>query len=196
MQNYPTKKTPLAAPVLHEIRDRWSPMAFSPTPLSSEEIASLFEAARWAPSAFGEQPWRYIYAGKSDDGRDDLEGLLVEGNSWAKNAGLLVLGFAKTVFDRNEKPNRHALYDTGCATGFLTLQATNMGLISHQMAGYNAGQANEVLGVPKEYEPAAMIAIGQAGDVSQLSDDLKKRQDAPRNRLPAEHIAMPGHFTA
>lgn len=194
MQNYPQKNTPLDADIIDVIRNRWSPLAFNPTPLHEDEIASLFEAARWAPSCYGEQPWRYIYACKGDDGRENLESLLAEGNSWAKNAGLLIVGFAKTTFDKNGNKNSFDLYDTGCATGFLTLQATSMGLISHQMGGFDAEKANNLLGVPKDFEPAAMIAVGHPGDTKDLSEDLQKRQDAPRQRLPRETIAMRGHY--
>ena len=192
---YPKKDTPLDAPIIDPIRDRWSPLAFDPTPLKEEEIRSLFEAARWAASSYGEQPWRYIYAGKNDEGRDAMESLLVDGNSWAKNAGLLITGFAKKTFT-NGKPNGCHVHDTGAASALLTIQATAMGLITHQMAGFDYGRANEALGVPADFEATSMIAVGHPGDPALLSPDLQARQDNPRSRMPQEKFAMRGTFQA
>ena len=187
---YPEKQTPNDAPILDVIAKRWSPLAFDPAPLSEEQIASLFEAARWAPSSYGEQPWRYVYASKEDENREALENLLAEGNSWAKNAGLLILSFSKKTFAKNDKPNRHYFHDTGAANFALTLQATHMGLITHQMAGYSVDKANGVLGVPEEFEPCSMIAVGYPNDPNNLSEDLQERQNAPRTRFPATDIAV------
>jgi len=187
---YPKKDTPTDAPILDIITKRWSSIAFDPTPLSTEHIASLFEATRWAPSSYGEQPWRYIYAAKGDASRETLENLLVEGNSWAKNAGLLILSFAKKNYEKNGKPNKHFFHDTGAATFALTLQATDMGLSSHQMGGFYADKANEELGVPEDFEPCSMIAIGYPGDPDSLSDDLQQREAMPRTRLSSSQIAV------
>lgn len=194
MSSYPTKETPVDAPVIDVIKDRWSPMAFDSAPLSEDQIASLFEAARWAPSSYGEQPWRFVYATKDDEGREVLEGLLAEGNAWAKSAGLLVISFAKKTFDRNGKLNRHCLHDTGAANMSVSLQATSMGLVTHQMAGFDAERANEALGVPDDFEPASMMAVGHPGDPAGLSEDLQKRQNAPRNRMPRAEMAMRGKY--
>lgn len=162
----------------------------SPDPLSDEQIAQLFEAARWAPSSFNEQPWRYVYAMKGDPGRETMESLLVEGNSWAKNAGLLILSFSKKIFEKNGKPNRHCLHDTGAASAFLVLQATSLGLASHQMAGFDKARANEVLGVPAEFEPGSMIAIAKPGDPKDLSPELREREEKPRMRNPIDAFAF------
>ena len=188
---YPTKSTPLDAPVSKLIEQRWSPLAFNDKELSAEDIASLFEAARWAPSAFNEQPWRYVYAQKNDTNRAAIESLLMDGNSWAKNAGLLIVSFAKPTFTYNGKENKHALHDLGCASGYLVLEATARGLASHQMSGFFADKANEALGVPKEFIPGSMIAIGFPGDAGTLSPELEKREDAPRSRNAAKTFAFP-----
>lgn len=169
---------------------------FDPAPLTTEQIGSLFEAARWAPSSYNEQPWRYIYAGKNDAGRTELESLLVEGNAWAKNAGLLIVSFAKKTFAKNGKPNRHYLHDTGAASFAITLQATSMGLISHQMSGFAVDKANSVLGVPDDFEPGSMMAVGNAADVSTFPEDMQQRDKAPRGRNPRESFAFPGKFPA
>lgn len=187
--DYPKKPAPVDREILDVIQKRWSPLAFSPEPLSEDVIARLFEAARWAPSSFNEQPWTYVYAAKGDKNREALESLLVEGNSWAKDAGLLVISFAKKLFAKNGKPNYHHMHDIGAATGYLVLQATSMDLISHQMEGFDKARANEVAGVPDTHVPGSMIAIGRCGDPSLLPEKLKEREEKPRVRLPISEFA-------
>lgn len=187
---YPEKETPTDAPILDVLAKRWSSLAFDPTPLNEDQIASLFEAARWAPSSYGEQPWRYVYAVKGDNNREVLEDLLMDGNSWAKEAGLLMLSFAKKKYEKNGNPNKHYFHDTGAATLSLVLQATSMGLVSHQMGGFYTDKANDALGVSEDFEPCSMIAIGYPGDPDSLTDDLQQRRDMPRTRLPASKIAV------
>lgn len=187
---YPRKETPTDAPIIDVIRDRWSPISFSAKPLPEETIRSLFEAARWAQSSFGEEPWRYIYAAKGDPGRENLESLLAEGNAWAKDAGLLLISFAKKTFARNGKPNRHYLHDTGAASAYITLQATSMGLITHQMAGFAVEKANALLGVPADFEPGSMMAIGEYAGQETLDDAAKKRENSPRTRKPQSAFAF------
>lgn len=191
---YPTKTASTDAPIIDVIKNRWSPVVFDPAPLSADQIASLFEAARWAASSYNEQPWCYVYAMKGNDGREKLESLLAEGNAWAKNAGLLILSFARTTFVKNGKPNRHYLHDTGAASALMTLQATSMGLVSHQMAGFSVETANSVLGVPEDFEPGSMIAIGTAGDPSAFPEDMQQRDASPRTREPQAAFAFRGTF--
>lgn len=192
---YPAKPAVPDAPVLDVILNRWSPVMFDPAPLSEQQTASLFEAARWAPSSFNEQPWRYVYAGKNDPGRENLESLLVESNAWAKNAGLLILSFAKKTFAKNGKPNRHYLHDTGAASVLMTLQATSMGLISHQMAGFAVDKANAVLGVPDDCEPGSMMAIGYPANPASFAADMQERDKSPRMRNPQSSFAALGKFS-
>lgn len=191
---YPKKATPLDAPIIDVIQDRWSPLSFDPKPLSEEQLKSLFEASRWAQSNYGEEPWRYIYAMKGDPNREALESLLVEGNSWAKNAGVLMISFGKKTFVRNGKPNKYNLHDTGAASALLTLQATSMGISTHQMSGFDQARANEALGVPADYEPGSMMAIGYYGGQDTISEDMKKREDSPRKRRPASESFFRGKW--
>jgi nitroreductase len=193
---YPEKPTPLETPVHDLIAKRWSPYAFSDKPLRAEDVAALFEAARWAPSSFNEQPWRYVYAVKNDPDRAKIDSLLLDGNNWAKDADLLIISFFKTSFTYNGKPNRHALHDLGAATMALCLQATSMGIATHQMAGFLLDRANEALGVPPEYVAGSMIAVGYPGDPNGLSPELKKRENAPRTRNGAITFAFKGTWKA
>lgn len=192
--NYPKKPAPAETPIIDTIRDRWSPVAFDPKPLDPHIIASLFEAARWAQSSYNEQPWIYVYAEKSDPGREVLESLLVEGNSWAKNAGLLLVDFSKKTFAKNGKPNRHYLHDLGAANAYITLQATSMGLVTHQMAGFDVEKANAALGVPGDYEPGSMMAIGYYAGQDALPEPLKERENAPRVRKPQSEFVFQGRW--
>jgi len=169
---------------IHElIAERWSPRAFADRDVEREKLGSLLEAARWAASCFNEQPWSFFVAPR--DRTEDFERLascLVEGNAWAKSAPVLMLSVAKLAFDRNGKPNRHALHDVGLAAANLTLQAQALGLSVHQMAGFHVGRAREVLAIPDGFEPVAMIAIGYRGDPDSLPDPLKERELTPRLR--------------
>ncbi len=188
-----TVQTPL--PLLDAIKQRWSPVAFSGKPIEQEKIMTIFEAARWAPSSFNEQPWRYIYATKDDqEGRRALESLLSEGNSWAKNAYLLLISFAKKTFVKNGKENRHAMHDVGCATGYIALQLPTLGLAGHQMAGFAFEKANGILGVPDDFIPGSMMAVGYPGDIEELPPDLQARQESPRTRRDAGDFAFRGKW--
>ena len=190
--DYPHKTAPSDVPVIETILERWSPLAFDPKPVEEEKVRAIFEAARWAPSAYNEQPWRYVYAQKGDPGREKLEALLVDGNSWAKNAGVLILSFAKKTFAHNGNPKRHYLHDVGAASAYLVEQATALGLVSHQMSGYDADNANEALGVPPDYEPGSMIAIGYYAGQDGLDEGSKKRENGPRVRKEFGDIAFKG----
>lgn len=193
---YPSNPAATDFPVTEIIARRWSPVVFDPAPLSDAEIGSLFEAARWAPSSFNEQPWRYVYARKGDAGRDEIEALLMDGNAWAKNAGLLIVSFGHKNFTYNGKPNHHWLHDTGAASMAITLQAESMGLITHQMAGFHMDKANAALGVPDDFEPGSMMAVGRPGDVKSAPEDLQKRQQSPRTRNPQNAFAFKGRYAA
>ena len=114
-------------------------------------------------------------------------GVLVDFNrGWANKAPALILAFAHTVFEKDGRPNRHALYDLGQAAAHLALQATALGLTTHQMAGFNAEAARERFAVPAGWEPVSVIALGYAGDPDSLSEILRQRETAPRKRKPLE----------
>jgi len=191
--SYPQKPAPTQLPILRSVVERWSPYAFSAKPVEQQKIDIAFEAARWAPSSFNEQPWRYLYATK-EDGEDRLkmESLLLQGNKWAKEASILMISFAKRTFERNGKENVHALHDLGCATGFLALQLPSLGLVGHQMAGFLRDAANTILGVPADFIPGSMMAIGYPGDSTLLPPELQERETAERVRNPKRAFAFRG----
>lgn len=167
------------------LSQRYSPRAFDQRPVPAAALGSLFEAARWAPSCFNEQPWTFLVAARETDpeGFAKLSDCLMPANRvWAEVAPVLALSVAKRTFTQNGKPNRHAAHDVGLATAHLVIQAEALGLSSHQMGGFDGAKAVADLGVPEDFEPMAMLAIGYRGEVSQLSDDLAAREVAPRVR--------------
>jgi nitroreductase len=171
-------------PIHDLLARRWSPRAFDERPVEPDKLRSLFEAARWAPSSDNEQPWRFLVATKESTADwDRLFNCLLEGNrKWAHRAPVLILSVASLNFEDSGKPNRHAFHDTGLAAENLVLQATAVGLVAHQMAGFDVAKARTDLKIPPGYEPVAMIAVGHPGDASLLPDYLKQRESAPRER--------------
>src|SRR6266852_3933943 len=159
-----------AFPIHDLIRDRWSPRALSDKPVQPEVLASLFEAARWAPSSFNEQPWAYLVATKDDP--------------------VLVLAASRLAFQNNGKLNRNAFYDTGAASALLSVEATARGLVVHQMAGFDAEKARQAFAIPSGWEPIAAMAIGYPGDSSSLPESLREKELAPRTRKPLTEFVM------
>ena len=190
------KPAPAHFPIHDLIRDRWSPRAFAAKPIEPALLASLFEAARWAPSSSNEQPWAFLVATK-DDPENFAKSLsvLVEFNaSWAKEAAALVLAVSSLKFRANGTPNRNAFYDTGAATALLSMEATHRGLAVHQMAGFDPAKAKQVFGIPEDWEPIAAMAIGYPGHPDALSEKLRDREIAPRTRKPLSEFVMSGHW--
>ena len=176
---------------------RWSPRAFDERPVEPHTLWPLFEAARWAPSSNNEQPWRFIVATKKDHEAEwgRLFDCLVEGNRiWVIRAPVLILSIASLNFEDDGKPNRHAIHDTGLAVENLVLQATALGLIAHQMAGFDVVKARTDLRIPAGYEPIAMIAIGYPGDPAVLPERLKVRELRPRSRRPIREWTFLGQW--
>ena len=189
------KPAPTNFPVHDLIRDRWSPRAFASKSVEPAVLASLFEAARWAPSSNNEQPWAYLVATK-DDTENFAKTLrvLVEFNAaWAKEAAVLMIAVSRLNF-QNGTPNRNAFYDTGAATALLSVEATARGLAVHQMAGFDHAKAKKVFEIPEDCEPIAAIAIGYPGDPNSLPEKLRDREIAPRTRKPLSEFVMSGRW--
>lgn len=174
----------IEAPVMEVVRIRRSSRAFADKEVSEDVIKSLFEAARWAPSSRNEQPWRYLYATRS---QKELWGkifnTLTEANKiWVQHAPLLIVSMALKVFSRDGAPNPTALYDLGAANAFLTLQATSMGLNVRQMGGFYPDKLQEALRIPPEFEAVSVMAVGYTSQPDKLPAELRERENAPRMR--------------
>ncbi len=178
------------------LANRWSGRAYDAVKsISQQQVLALLEAARWAPSCYGDQPWRFIVWNKSEDadGWQQAFDCIVPGNQgWAKDAPVLVLVCADTLFGHNQQPNRFAQYDTGAAAENLCLQATAMGMMAHQMGGYNADLAREKFNIPEQYTLMAMISVGYPADVATLSGDA--RDTAARIRKPMSELFFSGRW--
>jgi len=179
-------------PVHALVRERWSPYVFGDRAVAPEVLSSIFEAVRWAPSSFNEQPWRYLVATRDDSAAfERMLSCLVEANrDWACRAPVLALGVAKLTFSRNDKPNRVAHHDLGLAAGNLLLEATARGLWVHQMGGILPDRARELYAIPDDAEPVTAIAIGYRGDPADAPKDLAERDRAPRTRRPLREFVF------
>lgn len=181
------KKPAVTQVAIHDIiANRWSPRAYDATrAVSQEQIVSLLEAARWAASCYGDQPWRFIVWDKNKDATawQQAFNCIVPGNQeWAKDAPVLILVCADTLFNHNQKPNRWGGYDTGAAAASLCLQATSLGLMTHQMGGFDGEKTRSAFSIPEQFEMMAMMAVGYMSELDSLPDELKERALAPRNR--------------
>ncbi|KKN50792.1 hypothetical protein LCGC14_0629100 [marine sediment metagenome] len=170
------------------LAERWSGRAYDPTtPVSNEQVTAICEAARWAPSCFGDAPWRYIVWNRHEDEASWQKALecLVPGNqAWAKNASVLILAASVQSFSHNDKPNNWNGYDTGAASVSLCVQASAMGLMSHQMGGFEADKLKTTFAIPDNINLWSMIAIGHPAaldtlDEEQLTQELKARERRP-----------------
>ena len=178
--------------IIEPIVNRKSVLAFDTKSVSLEQLNSLFEAARWAPSSYNEQPWKFFYASKDDNESFTkiINCLAPPNKEWAKNASVLIISTAKKELTLNGKLNSYAMHDVGLATANLLLQAQAMGLASHPMGGFSKDKARDVLNLSNDYDPVAAIAIGYHGDYELLSEDNKKREGMPRQRKPIDEVAM------
>jgi nitroreductase len=184
------------APVHDIIANRWSPRAYDASkPVSQAQIISMLEAARWAPSCFGDEPWRFIVWDKNKDvaAWEKAFDCIVPGNQgWAKDAPVFVLICAGTLFGQNQKPNRWGAYDTGAAAVSLSLQATSMGLVTHQMGGFDGEKTRAAFNIPEQFEMMSMMAVGYIADVDALPEEAKERTLAPRKRKPLGELFYEG----
>ncbi len=182
------KKALTGVPIHDLLASRWSPRAFEAgKTVSRAQLAALLEAGRWAPSCNGDEPWRYLVWDKSRDaqGWQQAFDCLSENNQkWVKNVPLLMLSCAGSMFGHNGKPNRWTQHDTGMASLSITLQAAALGLAAHQMGGFDAGKARAAFGIPAEYTPMAMIAVGYQAEPDVLDEETKAKEMRSRARKP------------
>ncbi len=173
---------------------RWSPRAMSGKAIDIKELDSLFEAARWAPSSFNNQPWRFVYALRDTSNWEKFLNLLVPFNqTWAKNASALVVIVSKNTFDHNGEPMPTHSFDTGSAWQNLSLEGSARGLVVHGMGGFDYAKAKTELAIPDGYTVEAMAAIGQVGALDVLPEQMQKGE-VPSQRKPLKDIVFEGQF--
>lgn len=192
------KRADTEAPVTDLVALRWSGRAYDPErEVARELLIALLEAARWAPSCFGDQPWRYLIWDRNEDaaGWQRAFDCLSEGNqAWAGRAPVLMLACADSEFVRNGAPNRWGQYDTGAASMSLCVQATAMGLMVHQMGGFDKDRARGIFEIPDRYECMAMITVGYQLSLEEIPEDMRERECATRARRPLAESFFEGSW--
>ena len=174
---------------------RWSPRAMTGEAITRDELNRLFEAARWAPSTYNEQNWRFLFAHRDTPQWPAFLKLLMEANQvWCKDAGVLVVALSKKTFTLNGKPNPVYTLATGAAFENLALQGAAMNLVVHGMAGFSQDAARKELKVPDDFAVEAMIAIGRPGDPDKLPEELRKREQ-PTDRMRIGEFTREGVFS-
>ncbi len=181
--------------------ERWSPRAFDGSDVPDEDLATMFEAARWAPSAFNSQPWRFLYAKRGETDWDRFLALLIPWNqSWAHSASVLIYILSDTMpfIDKKSgepQPSSTHSFDAGAAWACLALQATRMGYHAHGMSGIQHDLARAELRIPERYALNAACVIGRIGDPAMLDEKLRARE-APSGRKGQSDFAFRGGFPA
>jgi nitroreductase len=179
------------SPVNDLILRRWSPRAYADKPVSEADLKTIFEAAAWAASSYNEQPWRFVVGRKGDETWNKIFGALMPMNqSWAKAAPVLYASFAKKTFSHNGSPNGVAAHDVGAASANASLQATELGLHTHGMAGFDRDALRAAVGVPEDFDPVACWALGYLGDPESLPENWKGMELAARSRKPLGSIVF------
>ncbi|GAB1363516.1 nitroreductase family protein [Rhodobacter sp.] len=186
-----------AHPVDPQFPARWSPRAFADTPITAAQVKVLLEAARWAPSASNNQPWRLVWGLRGDEGFEAILGGLVPFNrEWAaRAAALIVVGSKDRVTGRDgvEAANRWSAFDSGAAWMSMALQAARDGLVAHAMGGFDAGALARAVNLPEGHSLHAVVAVGHLGSPALLPETLQARE-MPSARLAPEEIAFRGRF--
>jgi len=176
------------------IYERWSPRAMSGEALCKVDLMRLFEAARWAPSSYNGQPWRFVYARRNTPQWDDFSELLGDFNrEWTRSAAVLVVLVSRKTFEHNDKPARTHSFDCGAAWQNLALQAQSMNLVVHAMEGFDYEAARDLLEMSDTYQVEVMIAIGLPAPKDVLDEDLQERE-TPSDRKPVYEIAFEGRL--
>ena len=181
--------------IMPPIWQRWSPRIMSGEPVGRDELHRLFEAARWAPSSYNRQPWRFVYATRDGRHWDAFFDLLVEGNQrWCAQAGALLIVACKTVDDDGNKTLTHS-FDTGAAWQNLALQGCSMSLVMHGMQGFDYEQAHALAGFPDDHQVEAMVAVGHPGSLEDAPERTRDREK-PSGRNPVAAFAFEGRYAA
>ena len=178
---------------IHELfENRWSPYRFSDRAVSAKDLLSLFEAARWAPSSYNEQPWRFILASKErPEEFKKLFSCLLEGNqAWAKHASALVLACTHLTFENNGKTNKAAIHDLGVAVSYLSLEAASRGIAVHQMIGIEPEKAQQIYKIPSDYQVLTAFAIGYADLNGETEDIYAERDKTARKRKKIPEVVF------
>jgi len=182
---------PSAEGVLPVILERWSPRSFDGREVSPSDLRIIFEAGRWAPSSYNEQPWRFFVGHRNSETYNKILDALVPSNQeWARSAPVLILGVTRTRFSHNDTPNNYAAHDLGAAMAFMALQASSQGLAAHQMAGFDWVKARQSFAVPETYAMGSVMALGYQGELADLPERFRAQEQSPRSRKSLNEIVL------
>ncbi|MDR3709782.1 MAG: nitroreductase family protein [Capsulimonadaceae bacterium] len=191
-----TDVTQTGGAIFEMLRSRKSSRAFATTPVETDKIHRLLEAARWAPSARNNQPWRFVVAPREQT--DVFEGivstLLPHNAGWAANAALFIVVVVNTAWDADGSPNPYASYDTGGSVAHLTVQAIAEGLTLRQIGTFYSDSLREVIALPDTFKPITLLAVGYPGEVTSLPEEYRSLETAPRTRKPLRELAFQGKW--
>ncbi|MEY4480399.1 MAG: hypothetical protein RLZZ267_1077 [Bacillota bacterium] len=172
------------------ILDRWSSRSFDKKAIPQDVLHSLFEAARWAPSAMNAQPWKFIVVTSQAD-MNTFNSFIYDGNlTWCKEASAYALLYSEKFYENGDVNRAHS-FDAGAASMLLALEAENQGLATHMMGGFDSHKARETLHISEQYDLHVVIAIGYRGNKSKLPEALQQRE-RPNGRHPIESFVTFG----
>lgn len=185
-------------PIHPQFIARWSPRAFTGEAIPLQQLMSLLEAARWAPSGSNAQPWRFIYALAGTPAWAPMFDTLAGANQvWAQKASALVLVLSARQFvppgKTDPQPMPSHAFDAGAAWACLALQASLDGWAAHGMGGFDKDRARAALGVPDDHDLHAVVAIGRPGPRDLLPEALQAREE-PNGRHPLSTRVSEGRF--
>ncbi|MDQ2769117.1 MAG: nitroreductase family protein [Bacteroidota bacterium] len=185
----------LEHPIMPVLTQRRSARGYTPQPVPAEVLNQVFAAASSSASCYGEQPWRFLVGTQtgSAEAYEKILGSFAEFNqAWAKKAPVLAVGIAKLNFSHDGNPNGWAKFDVGQATATLAIQAAELGLQVHQMAGFAPDKVRAAFSIPAEYEPVVVFTLGYPGDLDAMPDAAREREMAPRTRKPLAEFVFEG----
>lgn len=192
------KKAQTRVPINELLARRWSGRGFDPSrQISRQHVTALLEAARWTPSCYGEEPWRYIVCDKATNETAWRNAFVCfgQGNQiWAVNTPLFLLTVSNTILENNGLANQWGKYDTGAASMSLCIQATELGLMVHQMGGFDAEMARQKFNIPDQYDPMSMLAIGYQLPLESIPEELRAREMSDRRRNPLTENFFEGEW--
>lgn len=191
---YPERAPTLDVELASGLDRRWSPVRFdADEDVTDVDLKAVLEAARWAPSSFGEEPWRFLVARRDDPWRGRVESALREGNAWARRASVLLVGTAKRTYTLDGRTNRHAAHDLGLALSGIMAEAMARGLVTHAMGGFDPDQIRNDFAVPDDFDVLWVTALGHH-DPALDEPGLVEREGRPRRRKPLEDTVFGPRF--
>ena len=168
--------------------------ALSTEPVPQQDVDLLIQAAHLAPSCFNSQPWRFVIIDEEET-LAAVKDAMPKGNYWTAPAPVIIAVTSRRDLDCTLSDDRdYFLFGCGMAVGNLMIQATQMDLVAHPIAGYNPMKVKEILEIPKDYTLITLVIVGHPGDVSQLSDQHREIELGPRDRKPLSEVATKNRF--